>query len=180
MKKLPLILICTLLIGCAAPEQPAAADLPQKTIAEVAAAQESPLPSAEPTESQPTRDESGRPKGENWELTLVEMAVRDLALRLKVDLNTITVAAVESLVWPDSGLGCPLEGLAYAQVETPGYRIRLEVDGESYLYHTDAARAFWLCEDGTPQMPLIPIIPGEIDDGVPWMPVDPVPTAGND
>jgi hypothetical protein len=65
-----------------------------------------------------------------------DLALADLAARLSVAPDAITVKAVESIDWPDASLGCPQPGMMYAQVITPGYRIVLEVDGKSYEYHT--------------------------------------------
>lgn len=115
-------------------------------------------------------------KGEFGHLNLLEMAVRDLSFRLGVELNSIVVISIQSVDWPDSGLGCPFPGVNYAQVITPGFMILLATEGQVYFYHTNTEKALWHCLDGNPQLPLIPIVPGEIDDGVPWMPVDPIPT----
>ncbi len=52
---------------------------------------------------------------------------------------TITVVALEAVDWPDSSLGCPVEGELYAQVITPGYRLVVEVDGARTEIHTDLA-----------------------------------------
>ena len=74
------------------------------------------------------------------------------------------------VTWPDSSLGCPVEGMMYAQVETEGYIIWLEANDSPYRYHTDTDEQVVFCE--TPQLPGIPVTPGEIDDGEPWVPVD--------
>ncbi|MGD8603756.1 MAG: hypothetical protein PVF49_04200 [Anaerolineales bacterium] len=107
---------------------------------------------------------------------MVELAVRDLAFRTQQELNDIGVISIESVEWPDSGLGCPMPGVDYAQVLTPGYRITLKADGQLYTYHTNTEQSLVLCQDGVPELPTIPVNPGEIQDGEPWMPVDPVPT----
>ena len=141
------------------------------------------LTNPEQTQPEPVITETAGPitvsrgsGGESFHLGILELTIRDLALRLKVDLNEIQVISIESVEWPNSGLGCPLPGIDYAQVITPGFRITLEAAGEIYIYHTNTAVAFLQCPDGVPQLPLIPVNPGEIQDGIPWMPVDPVPT----
>jgi hypothetical protein len=74
-------------------------------------------------------------------------------------------------VWPDASLGCPLPGMTYAQVLTPGHRVILATGGRTYEYHTDNHDRIILCtEDERPSLPLIPVKPGEIQDGKPWMP----------
>jgi hypothetical protein len=135
-------------------------------------------PGGEETPIAETTPENGQ-SGKSQELpyrSIVELVVRDLALRLDLEAGQIEVSAVESRQWPDAGLGCPLPGMDYAQVITPGYRITLEAEGKAYRYHTDTARAFILCREGDPQLPVIPVDPDEIQDGEPWMPVDPLPT----
>jgi hypothetical protein len=68
---------------------------------------------------------------------LVAQAIANLAARLGVDREEITVVSVEYVEWPDTSLGCPEPGQMYLQVITPGYRIILEVRGRTYEYHSD-------------------------------------------
>lgn len=63
-------------------------------------------------------------------------ARQDLAQQLGMAADAITVVSVEAVDWPDASLGCPSEGMMYAQVITPGYRVVLETDGKTYEYHT--------------------------------------------
>jgi hypothetical protein len=108
---------------------------------------------------------------------MVTTARADLALRLGVSEEEILLQSVEPVEWSNSSLGCPQPGMMYAQVKTPGYRVVLEAEGKTYEYHTDAGRRVILCgEDGLPSLPVLPVDPGEIKDGIPWMPVDPIPT----
>ncbi|HET7009753.1 MAG TPA: hypothetical protein VFI11_03170 [Anaerolineales bacterium] len=91
---------------------------------------------------------------------------------LDVPLEMVRVTSNEPVEWPDTSLGCPQAGVAYAQVIMPGYRIRLEAAGETYVVHTDAGGLTVICgEDGSPVEPLFPVTPGSIDDGQPWLPV---------
>jgi hypothetical protein len=95
-----------------------------------------------------------------------------LAAWLGIPEESVQVVLVESVEWPDASLGCPQPGQAYAQVVTPGFRVTFQVAGRSYLVHTDLSHLAIVCgEDGVPSAPLLPIVPGEIDDGQPWMPV---------
>ena len=133
-------------------------------------------PSTEAVDPAPA--DHARPAGAEWSgVPVVELAVRDLAARLGLEASDVAVISVESVAWPDRGLGCPLPGAVYAPAVTPGYRISLETDGEDYTYHTDDARAFVRCRNGSPELPVIPVDPDDIKDGTPWMPVDPPPEA---
>ncbi|MFW5868629.1 MAG: hypothetical protein ACOCX2_12480 [Armatimonadota bacterium] len=67
----------------------------------------------------------------------VQTAVADLAQRLNVSQDSISVAGFEEVTWPDASLGNPREGRMYAQVQTPGYRVNLQAQGQRYEYHTD-------------------------------------------
>ena len=193
MKKIfiTLILLTLFLTGCASPaaptrdlaliptEEASATPLPpEETAPPEDAPLASPSPEGEenrPTDPTPESDQAG--KGQELPYrSIIELVVRDLALRLDLEVDQIQVLAVESVEWPDAGLGCPVAGMDYAQVITPGYRITLGAEGEAYLYHTNTERAFVLCREGDPALPVIPVDPDEIQDGVPWMPVDPLPT----
>lgn len=125
-----------------------------------------PLPTETPTEGAP----SSTPDA------VLTPLRSDLASRLGVDESEIEVAEIEKTVWPDASLGCPAPGQIYAQVTTPGYLVRLQVQDEVYEYHTAAGGPFVLCQDDQVELPKIPVTPGGIQDGEPWMPVDPVPT----
>ncbi len=76
---------------------------------------------------------------------LVERVVRDLAERLQISTDEITVVQVEEKMWRDSSLGCPQPGQMYLQVITPGYLIVLEAQGQQYSYHTGTEANFILC-----------------------------------
>jgi hypothetical protein len=66
--------------------------------------------------------------------------------------------------------------MAYATVTTSGFWLLLEAEGTTYPYHTDEVEQVILCQidisDPNAPRPLIPIDPGNIKDGEPWMPVD--------
>jgi hypothetical protein len=70
----------------------------------------------------------------------VEVAVADLAERLQIDPEQVTLRSLDPVVWPDAGLGCPQPEVQYAQVPVEGARIRLEVDGVTYDYHAGGGR----------------------------------------
>ena len=91
---------------------------------------EEPMPSATlpPQETTPAATRAPLP-------TVGELAVADLAGQLGIAAEAITVRSVEAVEWSDASLGCPEPGMMYAQVITPGYRIVLEANGQSYEYH---------------------------------------------
>lgn len=68
---------------------------------------------------------------------LIERAQEQLQEEIGAAPEDITVAESEAVTWPDAGLGCPDPDEVYAAVLTPGYRLLLEAEGESYAFHTD-------------------------------------------
>ena len=75
----------------------------------------------------------------------VRAAVADAAEAAGVSVGEVSVIAVESTVWPDSSLGCPQPDQFYAQVETPGYFVTLDVAGTAVTYHSDEGDAAVPC-----------------------------------
>jgi len=76
---------------------------------------------------------------------LIEQGRIDLSQRLGMSVDDIAIKEVKAVEWKDASLGCPQRGVNYVQVVTPGYRIMLEANGQTYDYRTDGRRIF-LCE----------------------------------
>lgn len=85
---------------------------------------------------------------------LIEKTKEDLAGRLGIPTDGISLVEITEVEWSDSSLDCPQPGMEYLQVITPGYRILLEAGGQSYAYHTNRDAYFVYCENPTP--PAIP------------------------
>lgn len=110
-----------------------------------------------------SQDQSAEEEGELVELPapgvpststlLIETAKNDLAERLDLSVDEVSLVTVEPEVWNDSSLGCPAPGIDYLMVLVKGFRITLEGDSESYTYHTDTTDQVILCEDGQPADP---------------------------
>jgi hypothetical protein len=106
-------------------------------------------------------------------LALEAQARLELAQRFGLSEETVAVVSAEEVEWPDAALGCPQPGMAYAQVVTPGFRLTLEAAGQAYFVHADLRGNAVLCSDeAVPLSPVFPVVPGEIDDGSPWLPVE--------
>ena len=65
---------------------------------------------------------------------MTERARRDLAQRLGLNERDLSVNSVEQTDFPDAALGAPVEDEMSAQVITPGWRVRLTVNGQTYEY----------------------------------------------
>lgn len=102
-------------------------------------------PAAAPMPAQ--ADEAGQPAhAVPGSEALVAAAVADLAKQTGLPADQITVDSVTAMEWPDTSLGCPQEGMMYAQVITPGYLIILRAQDQTYEYHTDQKSNVVLCK----------------------------------
>ncbi len=78
---------------------------------------------------------------------LVRQAKEDLAGRLSVSVDDIELVEAQSVIWPDSSMGCPKPGMAYTQIQHDGLLIRLRVGDRIYEYHSGGGRPPFLCEE---------------------------------
>lgn len=97
----------------------------------------------------PTPDVSGMER-------LIERAKDDLAQRLSISVGEIRLVEARSVIWPDSSLGCPQEGIIYAQVLTQGYLILLKHNDVTVEYHASRGNSLVTCENPSPPVPGIP------------------------
>ena len=67
----------------------------------------------------------------------VENARKDLAKRLKIDASNVKERSVEDADFPDMSLGAAEDDEMSGQMITPGWRIRLEAQGQTYEYRAD-------------------------------------------
>jgi len=94
---------------------------------------------------------------------LLDAIIADLAERLEISPDEITVIQARAVEWNDGSLGCPQPGMMYIQVITPGFRVVLLAKDQLFDYHTDTKAQFVLCNpDGVidDPPPLLPIKPG--------------------
>jgi hypothetical protein len=129
-------------------DQPGAAEPPSAS-----SVPGTPMDRPQPTEVTVTPSPSGPAPGPSDAApgSATETAVLDLAARLGIEPDQVTVVRVEEVTWRDSSLGCPKPGRSYLQVLTDGQRIVLEAGGRIYEYHSGRQRAPFLCEDPLPR-----------------------------
>lgn len=77
----------------------------------------------------------------------IAAAIADLAGRLGIASDRISVVSAEAVSWPDGSLGCPQPGMMYPQVITEGYRVILAAEGKEYAYHGDDRGELFYCEN---------------------------------
>jgi hypothetical protein len=102
----------------------------------------------------------------------IQIATKDLASRLKIDIQQISVVEAVEFTWPNAALGCPSPDKVYATVKVPGYRVRLNANGNEYRYNMDQTGQFVLCadpssDDSDPQNPITPNQTQPVNPGVP-------------
>lgn len=68
-----------------------------------------------------------------------QAAVNFIAVHTGRPHSGIQVVNVEAVDWPDACLGVPIPNAMCAQVVTPGYRVSLSAEGQTYEVHTDLA-----------------------------------------
>lgn len=75
----------------------------------------------------------------------VDLARQELAKRLQILDEVIDLIDVEAAEWPTAAMGCPKPGETYAEVVTPGYRIRFRVQDRVYEVHVSKRGEIRLC-----------------------------------
>jgi hypothetical protein len=78
---------------------------------------------------------------------VVAAALREAAARLGVSQTDLKVDQLEERQWPDTSLGCPRQGVLYAQVLTPGFLIVISGAGQQLEYHADERGRVVLCSE---------------------------------
>ncbi len=67
----------------------------------------------------------------------VEMAKRDLAKRLDIDVEDVKKISVSDRDFPDMSLGAPVDGEMAAQMISSGWEIELNAKGKNHNYRAD-------------------------------------------
>jgi len=80
--------------------------------------------------------------------SLVDLARVNLAHKLGVEPEAVTVQNIEEAEFPDASLGVPEPDKRYAQVLTPGYAIQLAVEGQAYEYRASDERLVFVPQEG--------------------------------
>jgi hypothetical protein len=79
----------------------------------------------------------------------VQIALEHAAGDWGVSAGDIAVERVEPVDWPDAALGVPEPGMFYAQMITPGFRVRLRAGQRARVYHTDRRERVVVAADMT-------------------------------
>ena len=83
----------------------------------------------------------------------VALSKKDLASRIGVEADRITLVKTVEMLWLNAALGCPRPGQFYAAGRVPGFQIWLDVEGTEYIYNTDFNGKLILCTELNPHVP---------------------------
>ncbi|MEM7450965.1 MAG: hypothetical protein AAGA41_08900 [Pseudomonadota bacterium] len=92
---------------------------------------------------------------ESAEINISMRAIAVLSEEMSIPISQVTVVSVRPVNWPDSSIGCPQPGQAYAQVITPGHKISVRARGEIHVLHEAGGKPF-LCKRTKPVAELTP------------------------
>ncbi len=84
---------------------------------------------------------------------VAEQATEILAKSLNVAPEAITILSVQRVQWRNASLGCPKPGMMYAQVITPGYLVKAEIDGQVREVHMNDRGHGVVCPPARAQKP---------------------------
>ena len=77
--------------------------------------------------------------------TAVNGAIEDLAGRLKVPAEMVSVVSQSQMTWPDSSMGCVRVGVKYEDILTSGSQLVLDVDGKQHFYQARPGKSYHYC-----------------------------------
>ena len=83
----------------------------------------------------------------------VVLSKTDLASRLGIEADKITLVKSTEMLWLDAALGCPRPGVFYPSGRVPGFQIWLEFEGKEFVYNTDFNGTLILCPELNPDVP---------------------------
>jgi hypothetical protein len=110
---------------------------------------------AVPSESsqQLVENDTNASKGSKTQDQQISNAVADLAARLNIGADVITIKEARAVQWGSGAMGCPKPGMNYTQALVPGMRLLLEADGTIYYYHGSRQASLFYCPAERAQAP---------------------------
>lgn len=71
----------------------------------------------------------------------VQVLLEQVSQQTGVEVQNIEIVTLEQVDWPDACLGLPEGDEACAQVITPGFRVELQVNDQTFEFRTDESGA---------------------------------------
>ncbi len=83
-----------------------------------------------------------------------EQAHDDLAKRLHLSPDQISLEQAVDVTWPDGAMGCPQPDSYYTQALVPGYRLIFNAGGNRHHYHGQHGKPPFYCPADRAGQPL--------------------------
>ncbi len=97
---------------------------------------------------------------------ITQIARTALAQQLGISEDAITILSQEEVDWPDGCLGINLTEMACMAVITPGFRIILQANGQTYEYHSNQDGSQMLLATSVPATGEIPALLLSVKGGI--------------
>jgi len=85
----------------------------------------------------------------------VAFSQQDLAVRLNVDPDAISLSGATPVTWRSGALGCPEPGMSYTEALVPGIWIMMRVGNTAYRYHAVPGSQPFYCPDERAEPPVV-------------------------
>lgn len=83
---------------------------------------------------------------------MLALAQQRVAQELDLPQRRVQLVEIFPVIWPDTGLGCPLPGRSYTALLIDGYRIVVTAGETEYAFHTDSVSLIF-CAAGSERLP---------------------------
>ena len=77
--------------------------------------------------------------------SIIAPVVDEIARVAGVSAGEVTILSAEAVTFPNGGLGCPVPGFSYKQVQVDGYKIVAVAGGTTYDYRGTTSGGFRRC-----------------------------------
>jgi len=78
----------------------------------------------------------------------------DLAARLDIDKDAVSLSGATPVTWRSGALGCPEPGMNYTQALVPGVWIMMRAGNKAYRYHSVPGGQPFYCPDDRAEPPV--------------------------
>ena len=83
----------------------------------------------------------------------IDFSKQDLAERLGISIDAVSVSGATPVTWRSGALGCPKPGMSYTQALVPGIWLLLKAHNVVYRYHAVPGGLPFYCPDKFAQPP---------------------------
>jgi hypothetical protein len=78
----------------------------------------------------------------------------DLAERLEIEPDAVSLSGATPVTWRSGALGCPEPGMSYTQALVPGIWIMMKAGNKAYRYHAASNGVPFYCPDERAEPPV--------------------------